>query len=317
MKNILVSILIPIYNSEEWISDTLMSCLNQTHKNIEIILVDDGSTDNSLLEISKIKDSRVNVISQANKGACTARNLALKNSKGEWVQFLDADDIMHPQKIEFQLKAIIEFPNANFLVSDLKKFTGSLSEIDLKSTSIDPKFSKISSESYIYNSGYTYPIAILLKRELITNNLLWQEDLIVNQDKMFFLPIIVKVKNIVMVKNALSFYRTANTKSISGTITLKKAEVLLETYKQIAHLLKESYTDNKTLIPIKENLCLNYYGSFSKTNHLRASTSLLINELGGWTIPRNLSNKYNFASKILGIKTVLRLRHLKTVLFKN
>lgn len=313
----LVSILIPVYNSEDWIYDTLMSCVNQTYKNLEIILVDDGSTDNSLLEISKISDSRIQVISQENQGACSARNLALKNSKGDWIQFLDADDIMHVQKIEFQLNSISQYPDIKFSVSEVKLFSGNLNWNYQQMFKNKPSFSIVSAENYIFNSGHTYTMSILLKREIITDNDLWQEDLIINQDKMFFLPLIIKANNIVMVKNAMSFYRTANVKSISGNITLKKAEVLLETYNQIAQLFKESYTDKKILVPVIENLCLNYYSFFSKTKSLKKSTSDLIEELGGWLTPRGLSKKYHFASKLIGAKFLLRLRHLKIVLLKN
>lgn len=105
-----VSILIPCYNSERFIAETLDSCIEQTYNNIEIIVVDDGSTDHSLAIVRdyKSKDGRVKVISQPNAGACKARNSALEHSTGEYIMFLDADNVISTNKIEIQLIRLME-----------------------------------------------------------------------------------------------------------------------------------------------------------------------------------------------------------------
>src|SRR2546426_361681 len=100
----LVSILIPAYNAERWIADTIKSALSQTWVKKEIIVVDDGSSDNTL-EIAKTFESKtVKVIAQRNMGACGARNRALTLAQGTYIQFLDADDLLAPDKISQQLK---------------------------------------------------------------------------------------------------------------------------------------------------------------------------------------------------------------------
>ena len=110
MNKPLVSVVIPVYNVENFVADTLESVCAQTYKNIEIICVDDGSKDNSLsiLNFYSEKDSRIKIISQANGGVSSARNNGIRNTKGEYICFLDSDDFMHPQYIELQLKAITE-----------------------------------------------------------------------------------------------------------------------------------------------------------------------------------------------------------------
>jgi glycosyltransferase involved in cell wall biosynthesis len=105
----LVSVIIPCFNSEKYISECINSVLEQTYSNIEIICVDNNSTDGtliSLFQFAKRYPKRIKVIEEATKGASAARNAGLKNASGEWIQFLDADDILLPEKIKHQLSLI-------------------------------------------------------------------------------------------------------------------------------------------------------------------------------------------------------------------
>ena len=104
--NQLVSILIPAYNKEAWIEDTIQSALAQTWQNKELIIVDDGSKDRTLDVIRKFESAEVKVVAQENQGACAARNNAYSLAQGAYIQWLDADDLLHPQKIEAQMKGI-------------------------------------------------------------------------------------------------------------------------------------------------------------------------------------------------------------------
>lgn len=108
MKNPLVSIIIPIYNTEKYIYECLNSLINQSYSHIEIIVVDDGSTDNSLCLLKELsdKDNRLKVFSQPNQGVSAARNLALSKATGTYVMFVDADDWIDPHTIEKCLQAI-------------------------------------------------------------------------------------------------------------------------------------------------------------------------------------------------------------------
>ena len=107
----LVSVIIPVYNAEKVIGKTLESVLEQTYRNIEIVLVDDCSKDNSREVIAKYKENHPKIIyyrQLTNQGAGAARNKALEIAKGQYVAFLDADDIWHPTKIEKQIKLLKE-----------------------------------------------------------------------------------------------------------------------------------------------------------------------------------------------------------------
>ncbi len=114
-----ISIIIPVYNVGKFLDKTLNSLINQTYKNIEIICVNDGSTDNSLEILQKFteKDKRIKVLTQPNSGPATARNNGLENMTGKYVMFCDADDWFEPTMAEEMINAIEE-NNADFVVCD-------------------------------------------------------------------------------------------------------------------------------------------------------------------------------------------------------
>jgi glycosyltransferase involved in cell wall biosynthesis len=104
----LISIIIPAYNAERFIGRTLSSALNQTFKDIEVIVVNDGSTDKTqfIAEKFAVSDKRVRLLNTMNRGVAMARNFGIENARGAYVAFLDADDLWHPTKIERQFKAL-------------------------------------------------------------------------------------------------------------------------------------------------------------------------------------------------------------------
>ena len=117
----MVSVIIPIYNCEKYLNECISSVLGQTYKDFELILVDDGSTDNSLnicYEFAK-KDSRIIVIHQENGGVSSARNKGLKNAKGEFITFVDSDDYVENDWLKMLLTAILA-NNADVSICGIK-----------------------------------------------------------------------------------------------------------------------------------------------------------------------------------------------------
>ena len=113
----LVSILIPAFNAEHWIAETLNSATNQTWARKEVIVVDDGSTDRTLEVARQYVCENVVVTSQTNQGAAAARNKALSLCQGDYIQWLDADDLIAPDKVALQMKAALEEGNPRLLYS--------------------------------------------------------------------------------------------------------------------------------------------------------------------------------------------------------
>lgn len=115
----LVSVIIPTYNRAGRCKFAVQSVLAQTHENVEVIIVDDGSTDNTKEEIFRL-DDRVKYIYQANSGVSAARNTGLEAATGEYVGFLDSDDIWLPWKLEAQLSILRQFPEVGMVWTDMK-----------------------------------------------------------------------------------------------------------------------------------------------------------------------------------------------------
>jgi len=111
MSNILISIISPVYNSEKFITETINSVINQTYQNWELILVDDGSKDNSVevVEVFLKQDVRIKLISHtSNLGVAEARNTGVKMAKGNYISFLDSDDVWDRDKLDYQVNFMIE-----------------------------------------------------------------------------------------------------------------------------------------------------------------------------------------------------------------
>ncbi|WP_273198186.1 glycosyltransferase family 2 protein [Barnesiella viscericola] len=109
----MISVVIPLYNKEKQIAHTLQSVLNQTFQNFEVVIVDDGSTDGSVVEVGKFKDSRIRLVHQQNAGVSAARNRGIEETKGELIAFLDADDEWKPEYLATQYHLYQKYPDCS------------------------------------------------------------------------------------------------------------------------------------------------------------------------------------------------------------
>lgn len=121
-----ISVITPVYNDSLFLNRTINSVLNQTYKNLELIIIDDNSSDNSLSIIKSFKDERIKIIhNETNKGAAYSRNIGIKNASGDFIAFLDGDDYWFPTKLEKQLNFMIinkiNFSYTNYFVFDFKE----------------------------------------------------------------------------------------------------------------------------------------------------------------------------------------------------
>ena len=140
--NLVVSVIIPVYNAEKYLCECIESALNQTYKEIEVIAINDGSTDNSLKILEQYSD-RIKVISKPNGGTSSALNLGIKNMKGEWFKWLSADDVLYPNAIEeliFEAKKLKNKKNILYSNYDIIN-----SEGDIIKQFIEPDYNELSS----------------------------------------------------------------------------------------------------------------------------------------------------------------------------
>jgi glycosyltransferase involved in cell wall biosynthesis len=161
----LISVVIPFYNSEKYISETIRSVINQTYSDFEIICVDNNSSDNSAQIVTKLisdnPEKKIILIKELRKGANYARNTGLLYAKGELVQFLDADDMLRPEKFLSQVRGFVESPNIDMVVSDRV----SMNE-DLTKTLYHHDFSSIEKK----------PLNTVISRIIITGNPIYKKE---------------------------------------------------------------------------------------------------------------------------------------------
>ena len=157
----LISIIIPFYNSKDFIERSLRSCLDQRFSNIEIILIDDGSTDGSSLIVSRFcgEDSRVRLLSQENSGASAARNKGLEAAAGEYVMFLDSDDTIDPDMIEDLLEVVKDNPEIQVVQTMVPN--------DMKHQAVEGIYSSEQSVKCLLEGSWWGPVCKLIKREVI------------------------------------------------------------------------------------------------------------------------------------------------------
>ena len=118
-----VSIITPLYNKAAYIADTITSMLSQTYPNWEMLIVDNGSTDGSWEKAQQFQDSRIHLLQSPKQGPGAARNYGLRFAQGEWIQFLDADDLLEPDHLEQQLTAAKAHPEAEIIACHWQEFT--------------------------------------------------------------------------------------------------------------------------------------------------------------------------------------------------
>jgi len=262
----LVSIIIPCYNSEKYIADALHSCFTQTYKNIEIIIVDDGSTDNTKKVLKQFvkKYSNIKVLTQTNQGAPAARNLAFKHTKGDYVQYLDADDILHERKIETQIDRLRDEKDSTLIFCRSKIFTNDINQsIDYDSPIAkdygNPKQFLI---DLWCNTNSIYPHAWLTPRPLIEQSEGWDETILKNQDGIFFAKLIASASQILFEEQAWVYYRVENENSISRKKSHKYEKSRLESYKHYENI----FADDLENPAVKRALAI-FYSDFIFYNY--------------------------------------------------
>jgi glycosyltransferase involved in cell wall biosynthesis len=306
----LVSILIPCYNAERWMHETIESALYQTWPNKEIIIVDDGSTDNSLKIARQYESNLVQVISQENKGAPAARNAALENARGDYIQWLDADDMLAPDKIEKQMEVAHRIGNpkvllscswgrffyrhwkANFIADSLWR--------DL--SPVEWLIASFSASDWMSNSAW------LVSRTLTELAGPWDERLTKNQDGEYFCRVIARCDNVVFVPEAREYVRRSNSRSVSISLSRRALESLfLSKNLCIRYLLflEDSKRTRKACIDFLQ-LGLEYY--YPDHTDLANKARDLALELGGTLSPPELRWRLAMLKTILGYSLAERAR---------
>ena len=199
MKNNFFSIIIPLYNKENYIKQTLNSVLSQEYYNYEIIVIDDGSTDKGFSIVSEIakKNKKIKIYQQTNQGVSIARNNGLKHAKYNYICFLDADDIWYPSFLTKVNHLIENYPKADIFAVNLYHNYGKK-----KKSYIDKTLPDYFTEGYIENYFKTFrngksilmPSNTCLRREILTDDPLFMPDIKLTEDTELWCRLALKSK---------------------------------------------------------------------------------------------------------------------------
>lgn len=181
----LLSIIIPLYNKEHCIRQTLFSILSQSYRDFEIVIVNDGSKDKSVDVVNSINDDRIRLINKENEGVSKTRNRGIKEAKGEWILFLDADDLMADNCLQALMELSIQFPDVNILSGN---FITRKNNEEINSSFINENCLITNPYELIWKGMWHFRLGSFLAKKNILP--LFQEDIAKGEDFLFFVDLL-------------------------------------------------------------------------------------------------------------------------------
>jgi glycosyltransferase involved in cell wall biosynthesis len=307
----LVSILIPCYNSQQWLTETIESALAQTWKNIEIIIVDDGSTDNTLATAKTFNSPVIKVVSQENKGQSAAENRAFAESQGDFIEYLDADDLLAPDKIERQIK-LLKDSNTPFVASgEWSRFYKSPDEAMFIPQPLWRDLDPIDWLVCAWEEHYMmHGAAWLIPRKIVEKAGGWDERLSLINDFDFFSRVLLASEGVKFCQGARTYYRSGNTGSLSGTKSAKaRQSEFLSLSLGTSNLLARENS------PRTREVCATVFQRFiyevyPDVPELSAQAAAKVKELGGSNLPPTGGKMFQLLSKIVGWQEAKKIQRV-------
>jgi glycosyltransferase involved in cell wall biosynthesis len=299
----LVSILIPAYNAQRWIADTIASALAQTWPKKEIIVVDDGSSDQTLQVAKQFASKTVRIVTQANHGASVARNTAFSLCQGDYIQWLDADDLLAPDKIENQVRKLDDGPTKRTLLAgawghfmyrkNKARFAPTPLWCDL--TPLEWLLRKLGDDLYMQTDNW------LVSRELSTAAGPWDTRLSFDDDGEYFCRVILASDGIQFVPDAKSYYRATGFKSVSYIGgSNKKLESLFLSMKLHMRYLRLLEDSERTRLACVRYIRRWLHEFYPYRLDIAQELKQICLELGGAFEEPHLSWKYNWIVRLFG-----------------
>lgn len=250
-----VSIIIINYNGEQWIDEAITSALSQTYPHLEVIVIDDGSQDNSPQIIASFGD-KITSATQPNQGANTARNHGFKLSQGDYVLFLDGDDWLESDTIAHMMNAAASYPNQIIACPWRYLQDGRTFPSGNPALKTDPILDEISAR-------YTALHALLYPRQALIDVGGWDENLFASQDVDLKLRCLLNGYSMIHISHGMSYYRLHGNASISKSMSAKAVMSRLDVLKRAEQLLTE------------QGLLDSYREALSKAFHRLAGSIIL------------------------------------------
>jgi glycosyltransferase involved in cell wall biosynthesis len=307
--SLLVSILIPAYNAESFLDRTIKSALSQTWYRKEVIIVDDGSTDQTLTICRRYECRSVKVIQQDNQGGCAARNRAFRECQGDYIQWLDADDLLGIDKVERQAKLAEEVADPNVL------YTCSWGSFYFRKHKAKFRPSALwqdhSAEEWLLTwlVDRMMPVSTwLISRQVTEQAGPWDVRLKRNQDGEYFCRVVALSKSVKFVQDAVFYYRRGNPSSLTKQKSFEMYDSLCLSLELIVrHVLSRVNNDRARHACIKRlNSTISLLDSVDVQLGDRIRSQ--VKQLGGEIVPTKVSRKQEVVEKIVGKKITRGLK---------
>jgi glycosyltransferase involved in cell wall biosynthesis len=307
-----VSVLIPCHNAERWAPGALDSVLRQTWKDIEVVVVNDNSTDNSAAILAKYAENGVRVITEKCGSAAKARNKAYQNSTGQFIKFFDADDLLAPESIQLQMErlngshtAVASSEWGRFYNDDLSTF-----KLNPESVWRDMDARDWLVEAWAVARPMMQPGLFLFSRPLMEHAGLWNEQLTLIDDFEFHSRLLSHASEIRFTAGARLFYRSGLAGSLSGQKSRKAVESAFQSLMLgTSHLLAErsDAAAKRACANLLQDFIYTYYPEHSD---LRAQMTRRIEELGGSDLLPDGSPRFQQLRRFVGWKAARRAQRL-------
>lgn len=309
----LVSIIIPVYNKALFVREALESALGQTYHNVELVLVDDGSTDGSfeiLREyIAKYPD-KIQLIDQENQGVSVATNVGIAAAKGEYIQFLDADDLMSSCKIEKQIQRLSGKSKGTIATCEWVNFSRDFQQYTQVPYGVfhDFEFGLDLLVRFWNDQEMHQPGVYLTHRSLLDKAGPWDESLTINQDGEFFARVLLHAEQVLFEPEGKVYYRSPGENNVSQQKSEKAMKSLLESYHAYERAVLQVEDSDRVRIALKKVYQKFIYDVFPEFPDLIAKAENLIQNLGVAEKTYIGGPKFQMLSKYLGFKNALRLK---------
>ena len=305
----LVSIIISAYNAEKYIAQTLDSVLKQTWKNLEIIVVNDGSKDSTAEILENYIHTGIKIVYQENKGQDAALNNGYRHSSGEYIKFMDSDDLINPEMIQRQVE-ILNASTEHIAYSEWSRFFND----NTNSADFSPLPYWKDSEPLDFLTATPIGVMlqcaiILIPRELIEKAGLWDERLILFNDTEFFNRIIIHSKGIKFSKGARLYYRSGMLNSISAGRKRKFYESTYLATNLIAQQLLAIEDSPRIRKLISNTFFMQYYHMYPRYSDLINKHEESINYFGFGDMKPYGGPVYLFLEKIIGWKNAMTMQY--------
>lgn len=296
-----ISVLIACYNAEKYIGEAIESVLSQDWPNLELIVVDDGSTDTSAIEISKFKNDKLTAVTHENAGHCAAANRAYRMSTGDLIKFFDADDVLMPGCLRIQADRLRD-RNDVVAMGEWGRFYEKAPQTSFthRDSYMDARPSDWLIADWIAGQPMTQCGMFLIPRTILETAGLWDTRLTLIDDFEFFARVLLAAEQVVFTAGAKLAYRSGLTGSISGRRSRRAIESQALSLELGVSYLLHADNSERARLACANMLQMFVYEHYPYHVDLRHKMSAKIEALGGSNIEPIGPPRFHSLRRLIG-----------------